>query len=313
MLLYECGRNLFRPPSLPTARNATGERIVIQSMTAFGRVERQLRWGAAVCEMRTVNHRYLEVTLRLPDDLRALETALRDRISARLSRGKVECQVRLDRQEAGDEPLAVNEPLVRQLLAAAKALPIAYSAPLQPLEVLRWPGVLGRTALDLAAVTDPLLELIDATLDTLVDTRRREGQRIRTLILDRCTAISAITAAARRAMPEIIRNIRERYLQRAREMDLQLDAERLEQEILLLVQKLDVAEELDRLEAHVAEVRHVLEQEQPAGRRLDFLMQELNREANTLGSKAGTLESSNASVDLKVLIEQIREQIQNVE
>ena len=286
---------------------------MIQSMTAFGRVERQIHWGAAVCEMRAVNHRYLEVTLRLPDDLRALETALRDRIGARLSRGKVECQIRLDRQEAGDEPLAINRPLVQQLLAAAQALPMANPAPLQPLDILRWPGVLGRTVLDLAAVTGPLLELIDATLDTLVDTRRREGQRIRTLILDRCTAIGAITAAARRAMPEIIRNIRERYLQRAREIDLQLDAERLEQEILLLVQKLDVAEELDRLEAHVAEVRHVLDQEQPAGRRLDFLMQELNREANTLGSKAGTLESSNASVDLKVLIEQIREQIQNVE
>lgn len=286
---------------------------MIQSMTAFGRVERQLRWGATVCEMRTVNHRYLEVTLRLPDELRTLESVIRDRIAVRLSRGKVECLVRLDRQEAGDEPLAVNQQLVRQLFAAAESLPMANPAPLQPLEVLRWPGVLSRTALDLAAVTEPLLQLVDATLDAVVDTRRREGERIRALILERCAAISTITATARRLMPEIIRSIRERYLQRAREMDLQLDAERLEQEILLLLQKLDVAEELDRLEAHVAEVRQVLDRDQPAGRRLDFLMQELNREANTLGSKAGTLESSNASVDLKVLIEQIREQVQNVE
>ena len=282
-------------------------------MTAFGRVERQIRWGAAVCEMRTVNHRYLEVTLRLPDDLRALETAMRDRIGARLSRGKVECIVRLDRQDAGDESLAVNQPLVQLLLAAAQSLPIANPAPLQPLEVLRWPGVLVRSALDLTAVTEPLLELIDTTLDAVIDTRRREGARIQALILNRCATLGGIAATTRRLMPEIIRNIRERYLQRAREMDLQLDAERLEQEILLLVQKLDVAEELDRLEAHVAEVQHVLDQEQPAGRRLDFLMQELNREANTLGSKAGSLESSNACVDLKVLIEQIREQIQNVE
>lgn len=282
-------------------------------MTAFGRVERQTRWGTALCEMRTVNHRYLEVTLRLPDDLRALEPAIRDRIAARLGRGKVECLVRLDRQEAGDEPLAVNDALVRQLLAAAQSLPIANPAPLQPLEVLRWPGVLGRTTPDLTEFTGPLMELIDATLDTLVETRRREGARIRTLIVDRCAAITTVTDTVRRLLPEVIRNIRERYLQRARELDLQLDAERLEQEILLLVQKLDVAEELDRLVAHVAEVRHVLDQDQPAGRRLDFLMQELNREANTLGSKAGSLESSNASVDLKVLIEQIREQIQNVE
>ena len=298
---------------LQFAPGVPGENTLIQSMTAFGRVERQTRWGAAMCEMRSVNHRYLEITLRLPDDLRALETMLRDRISARLSRGKVECMVRLDRQEAAEEGLAINQPLVQQLLAAARSLPITNPAPLHPLDVLRWPGVLGRTALDLAAVTEPMLELIDATLDTVIDTRRREGERMQALILERCATVSTIAATTRRLMPEIIRNIRERYLQRARELELKLDAERLEQEILLLVQKLDVAEELDRLEAHVAEVRHVLAQEQPAGRRLDFLMQELNREANTLGSKSGNLESSNASVDLKVLIEQIREQIQNVE
>lgn len=293
--------------------SAMGKKPVIQSMTAFGRAERQTPWGAALCEMRSVNHRYLEVTLRLPDDLRVLEPVIRDRIAARLGRGKVECMVRLDRQDSGPDALSVNAALVQQLLAAARALPMDNPAPLQPLDVLRWPGVLGRSAPDLALLSEPVLALVDATLDLMVDTRRREGARIRTLLLERCTALATITATARKRLPEIIANIRERYLQRARELDLALDQERLEQEILLLVQKLDVAEELDRLEAHVAEVQRVLDQPQPAGRRLDFLMQELNREANTLGSKAGTLESSNASVDLKVLIEQMREQVQNVE
>ncbi len=282
-------------------------------MTAFGRAERQTPWGAALCEMRSVNHRYLEVTLRLPDDLRALEPVIRDRIQARLGRGKVECMLRLDRQEGGTETPTVNEAVVQQLLAAVRALPIDNPAPLSPLDILRWPGVLGRPAPDIALLTEPVLALLDATLDLLVETRRREGARIRELLLERCAALASITDAARRRLPGIITGIRERYLQRARELELALDPERLEQEILLLVQKLDVAEELDRLEAHVAEVQRVLDQPQPAGRRLDFLMQELNREANTLGSKAGTLESSNASVDLKVLIEQMREQVQNVE
>lgn len=286
---------------------------MIQSMTAFGRVERQTRWGPAVCEVRTVNHRYLEVALRLPEDLRALETVMRDRITARLGRGKVDCLLRLDRHDAGDEPLAVNHALVRQLLAAAQSLPLANAAPVQPLEVLRWPGVLNRGVPDLSAMGDALLPLLDAALDAVVDTRRREGARIRTLLLERCAAIGNITAKVRGLIPEIIAAIRERYLQRAREIDVQLDRDRLEQEILLLVQKLDVAEELDRLEAHLDEVRRVLDQQQPAGRRLDFLLQELNREANTLGAKAGTVESGSASVDLKVLIEQMREQVQNVE
>jgi uncharacterized protein (TIGR00255 family) len=179
--------------------------------------------------------------------------------------------------------------------------------------VLRWPGVLQRPAPDLTAMHDALLPLVDAALDAVVDTRRREGARIRALLLERCSAIGVVAAQVRRLMPDIISGMRERFLQRAREIEVQLDRERLEQEILLLVQKLDVSEELDRLEAHVAEVRRILDQAEPAGRRLDFLMQELNREANTLGSKAGTLECSNASVDLKVLIEQIREQVQNVE
>lgn len=286
---------------------------MIQSMTAFGRAERQTGWGAAVCEIRSVNHRYLEISVRLPEDLRMLEPALRDRIGARLGRGKVECLLRLDRRETGAEPVIVNEALARQLIAAAHALPIAQPAPLQPLDVLRWPGVLERTAPDASQLTEPLLALADAALDALVETRRREGARMRALILERCAAVTAITAAARRRLPEIIAGIRERYLQRAHELELALDHERLEQELLLLLQKLDVAEELDRLEAHVAEVQRVVDQPQPAGRRLDFLMQELNREANTLGAKAGTLESSNASVDLKVLIEQMREQVQNVE
>lgn len=286
---------------------------MINSMTAFGRVERPTRWGLAVCEVRTVNHRYLEVTLRLTEELRALEAVMRDRIATRLGRGKVDCVFRLDRHDTGEEPLSINHALVRQLLEAARSLPLPDAAPLQPLEVLRWPGVLHRAMPDMAAMTEALLPLLEASLDAVVDTRLREGARIRTVLLERCAAIGAITAQIRQRLPAIILGTRERLLQRARDIDVELDHARLEQEILILIQKLDVAEELDRLDAHVAEVGRVLDQSGPAGRRLDFLMQELNREANTLGAKAADLECSTASVDLKVLIEQMREQIQNVE
>jgi uncharacterized protein (TIGR00255 family) len=283
------------------------------SMTAFGRMEKAGDWGSAVWEIRSVNHRYLEMTVRLPEELRALEPAVRERVAAAVSRGKVECALR--HQGRRDEPaaLAVNRDVAARVVAAAESLPIPRPAPIDPLDLLRWPGVLDSAAPDPESLGKVLLTLFDDAMSALIEARKREGTRIGTLIAERCTASQSLVAGLRPKLPEIARLLRERYRDRAREMGVELDPERLEQEIVLLVQKMDVAEELDRMETHLEEVQRVLRQNEPMGRRLDFLMQELNREANTLASKAGSLDLTNASVDLKVLIEQMREQIQNVE
>jgi uncharacterized protein (TIGR00255 family) len=283
------------------------------SMTAFGRTEKVGDWGSACWEIRSVNHRYLEMTVRLPEELRALEPAIRERIAAGVARGKVECALRYQGRRDAHAPPVVNRELAVQILAAAAALPIRQPAPVDPLDLLRWPGVLDNGGPDPDTLGGTLMTLLDEALAALIDARRREGARIGTLIAERCEAAKSLVAGVRTRLPEIAGALRERYQQRARELGVTLDPQRLEQEIVLLAQKMDVAEELDRMETHLAEVRRVLRQNEPIGRRLDFLMQELNREANTLASKAGSVDLTNASVDLKVLIEQMREQIQNVE
>jgi uncharacterized protein (TIGR00255 family) len=283
------------------------------SMTAFGRIERTGDWGSAVWEIRSVNHRYLEMTVRLPEELRALEPAVRDRVAAGVSRGKVECALRYQGRRDAHAALAVNRNVAADVVAAVQSLPIPQPAHIDPLDLLRWPGILDSTVPDPDSLGKTLLALLDEAVSALSDARKREGSRIGALIAERCTASQSLVAGLRPRLPEIGRQLRERYRERARELGVELDAERLEQEIVLLTQKMDVAEELDRMETHLAEVQRVLRQGEPVGRRLDFLMQELNREANTLASKAGSLDLTNASVDLKVLIEQMREQIQNVE
>jgi len=288
---------------------------MIRSMTAFARRELRADWGTARWELRTVNNRFLDVAPRLPEDLRAIEAAVRERIGARLNRGKADCTLRLERARGGEQSLALDLDVAHQVAAAAAEIAdrITSPGPVDPLDVLRWPGVLRTELADPDAVASASLALLDEALTDLVDAREREGAKIAGMLEQRLAEVSRITAEIRAVLPEIVAGARARMVARVAEMQATLDADRLEQEIVLLAQKTDVAEELDRIDAHVAEIRHVMQAAQPVGRRLDFLIQEHHREVNTLGSKSMDTRTTRASVDLKVLIEQLREQVQNVE
>ena len=288
---------------------------MIQSMTAYGRAEDSGTWGAASCEIRSVNHRYLEISIRLPEELRLLEQTIREHISKRLKRGKIDCNIRFEQRDSANDRLPVNEELLKKLIETAEQTnaKLANTSKINPLELLRWPGVLDKDVPDPEAFSGPLLDLVDHTLEAVIDTRKREGEKIKDMILERCKAAKENVTAVRNLLPTIIEKQREKLMQRAQELSTELDNDRLEQELLILSQKMDVAEEMDRLDAHIDEVSRVLDQNAPVGRRLDFLMQEMNRESNTLGSKSIHLDTTNTSVDLKVLIEQMREQIQNIE
>ncbi len=290
-------------------------RTMIRSMTAFARSERTESWGTAYWELRSVNNRYLDVSPRLPEEARAIETTVRERIRGRLSRGKVDCTLRLNLDGDNDTGLTLNLDLAKRIAEATREIDALLHDParVSAVDVLRWPGVVRTQAPDVDALGKAALELLDEALAELVTTREREGQHIHALIAQRCDEMGTIVAGVRKRLPEVLEICRQRLRDRLAELIEQLDEERLEQEMAMLAQKTDVAEELDRLDAHLTEVRRVIDNEEPAGRRLDFLMQELNREANTLGSKSIDTETTRASVELKVLIEQMREQIQNVE
>ena len=287
---------------------------MIHSMTAFARAEQAGPNGTLSWELRSVNHRYLEPHLRLPEALRDLEGAVREALRQGLSRGKVECTLRYAEDSAG-QPLQLDRERAAQLVAAAEnvASLIKQPAPLNPLEVLGWPGVLVADAADPQALNKAALELFNQALDQLKQGRSREGGELAKLLGERLDAIQAEVVALRELVPQMLAAQRQKILDRCTEMQVELDPQRLEQELVILAQKSDVAEELDRLSTHVTEVRRVLKAGGQAGRRLDFLMQELNREANTLGSKAFDPRSTQAAVNLKVLIEQMREQVQNIE
>lgn len=287
---------------------------MVRSMTAFARVERAGAHGTLSWELRSVNHRYLEPHLRLPDAFRELEGAVRDALRQGLSRGKVECTLRFAEENLRGS-LQVDRERATQLVAAAEAVAalIERPAPLNPLEVLAWPGVLVADVADPQALNRDALSLFEQALEELKAGRAREGADLARLIDDRLDTIGAEVAALRELVPQMLAAHRHRIVERFRDMQAELDPQRLEQELVLLAQKSDVAEELDRLDTHVGEVRRVLKAGGAAGRRLDFLMQELNREANTLGSKAFDTRSTQAAVNLKVLIEQMREQVQNIE
>lgn len=291
------------------------EADVIRSMTAFERRERQDEWGKLSCELRSVNHRYLDITPRLPEELRHLEPAMRERLSARLSRGKLECVVRFraTAQAAGDVELDWTQ--VDKLLSATTALSqrIGAAAALDPLELLRMPGVVKENERDLEPVAMAALALLDETIQGFIEAREREGTRLAELLSERVAKLRVLVAQVRERRPEVNRLLREKLTQRLREFAINADPGRLEQEMALLAQRLDVDEELDRLDTHIAEVERVLKRREPVGRRLDFLMQELNREANTLSSKSSDSETTQAAVEMKVLIEQMREQVQNIE
>jgi len=276
---------------------------------------RKIGAGVLTWEVRSVNHRYLEVSLRLPEELRAIETDVRHAIAARLARGKVDCQLRLQSAGESGEDLEVDMARVDRLAAISDqvARHLHSDQGLRVADIMRWPGVLRAPETDPQALAEEALELLGGALDELVATRQREGERIHEMISHRLKSAADIAGEVRKLMPEIRATYRQRVEDRLQEIQEKLDPQRLEQEIVLFAQKADVDEELDRLLAHIDEVGNVLAKEGPVGRRLDFLMQELNREANTLGSKAVDLRMTNASVELKVLIEQMREQIQNIE
>jgi uncharacterized protein (TIGR00255 family) len=288
---------------------------MIRSMTAFARRERWGDWGTVSWELRSLNHRYLEVSPRLPDELRSLDTRVRELVAEFAGRGKVECNLRYQPAAAATAAIRINRPLAEQLVEVGREIGALLDAPapINPIELLRWPGVLEVQGPDLAAAQEIALSVLAEALAELVDTRQREGAKIREILERRCDAIDSIVAQVRVRMPGVLTRLRERLQARLGELREELDSARIEQELALLAQKMDVDEELDRLAGHVAEVRRVLGSDEAVGRRLDFLMQELNREANTLASKSADAEVTRASIDLKVLIEQMREQVQNLE
>ncbi len=287
---------------------------MVHSMTAFARVERAGNQGTLSWELRSVNHRYLEPHLRLPEAFRDLEIAVREALRQGISRGKVECTLRFCEVNSG-KPLQVDRERAAQLVAAAETVAslIKQPAALNPLEVLAWQGVLVADATDPQALNQEAIELFSEALKQLKAGRDREGAELAKLINDRLDAMSDEVRTLRAQVPHMLAVQRQKILDRFADIQAELDPQRLEQEMVLLAQKSDVAEELDRLTTHVTEVRRVLKAGGAAGRRLDFLMQELNREANTLGSKAFDPRSTQAAVNLKVLIEQMREQVQNIE
>ena len=288
---------------------------MLNSMTGFARETAETPLGTMTCEMRAVNHRFLDIQFRLPEGLRSKEAELRNHIGASVRRGKVECALYLKKSTATGTELHVNEALVEQLAARAceisKILPETHA--LDPIDVLRWPGIVAEPEID----TEPLFEvtaaLVGKTLRALENMRANEGKRISGMIESRLEDILSIASTVRERIPDVLDAVRARQKERIDKLDVEADPARLETELALIAQKLDVAEELDRLESHVSEVHTAMDSDQPVGRRLDFLMQELNREANTLGSKSADTETTSATIELKVLIEQMREQIQNVE
>ncbi len=288
---------------------------MLNSMTGFARAVTETDFGTLTCELRAVNHRYLDVQFRLPEELRPKEVDLRTKIGEFLSRGKVECSLHLRRSGAHDGGLNLNRDLVRQVNASINDITSMMDATRAPdaLDVLRWPGVVTDPEIDTEPLYVEALSTLESALAEMQNMRGSEGDRIASMLTSRLDDIIAIGASVRERMPEVLAAVRAKQKERIDKLDVDADPARLETELALIAQKLDVDEELDRLESHVSEVRGALDKHEPVGRRLDFLMQELNREANTLGSKSADKETTNAAVDLKVLIEQMREQIQNVE
>ena len=284
------------------------------SMTAFARHSIECHWGTAAWEIRSVNHRYLETGFRMPETVRDLETTLRELTRKHLQRGKVDCTLQLNIAKQSGE-VAINQPLAEQYIAASEQLArlMADPAKISPLDILRWPGVLSEPEIDREELKNTLLRLFEETLDQLVEGRRREGEKLGELVEQRLDGIAVQLATVRSRLPELLAAQRQKLIDRLQEVSTGLDQNRLEQELVLIAQRADVDEELDRLDTHLGEIRRVLQRQEPIGRRLDFLMQELNREANTLSSKSIATDTTNAAVELKVLIEQMREQIQNIE
>ncbi|MEY4719584.1 MAG: hypothetical protein RL563_2202 [Pseudomonadota bacterium] len=287
---------------------------MIRSMTAFADGEISVDSLTLLCELRSVNHRYADVSIKLPDRLRFAESDARRLIGEKLKRGKIECALNYKKQ-TGNQHFNVNLLAVQNLLAATQEIEGQMSNPLSfsALDILAFPGVQQESEIDKEVLREKIILLLEQTLDKLLETRAREGAQLAQFLADRCEKMAELVSAAEQRMPEVLNNLRQKLTARVVELVAEPNFDRLEQELVLLSQKLDVAEELDRLKAHGIEVLRAIKQPEPTGRRLDFLMQEMNREANTLGSKSADRDMTQISIDLKVLIEQMREQIQNIE
>jgi uncharacterized protein (TIGR00255 family) len=288
---------------------------MLHSMTGFARESVETELGTLTWEIRAVNHRYLDVQFKMPDDLRPKEQAFRQQASTTLGRGKVECGLYFRRAVDKQMEMQIDSELVELLGHRISELSSKFpaTAAINPIEILRWPGVMKQPEVDAEPLFGEAAKLLDVALQAINVMRQAEGRRIEEMLESRCLEIEGIAKAVRRRMPEVLAASRAKQRERIEKLDVEADPARLEVELALLAQKIDVDEELDRLESHLVEIRDAIADEKAVGRRLDFLMQELNREANTLGSKSADTQTSRAAVDLKVLIEQMREQIQNVE
>lgn len=288
---------------------------MIYSMTAYARKEVKADWGTAVWEIRSVNQRYLETYFRLPEQFRSLEPILRERFRKRLARGKVECHLRFEANSSTAGELTINETLAKQVIDAANQVMhmTGELSRINPFQVMQWPGVMETPEHDMDTINTSLLDEFDGALTEFIESRGREGENMKALIEQRLDAITQEANKVREHMPEVIEWQRERLLNKFEEANVELDPGRIEQELVLMAQKSDVAEELDRLDSHVKETKNILKKGGSCGRRLDFMMQEFNRESNTLASKSINTEVTASGVELKVLIEQMREQIQNIE
>lgn len=287
---------------------------MIYSMTAFARRELKADWGTAVWEIRSVNQRFLETYFRLPEQFKSMEPVLRERFRKQLQRGKVECSLRFVANEAAVGKLSLNEELAKQVMKAADWVQShGQSAGVNPLDVLRWPGVISAEEADMNTIQAQVLAEFDLTLTDFIAARATEGSNLKAMIEQRLTGIKAEVEKVTAHMPDVIKWQREKIQARFEEAKIELDPARVEQEMVMLAQKVDVAEELDRLISHISETQKILNKGGAVGRRLDFMMQEFNRESNTLGSKSINTDITQSAVELKVLIEQMREQIANIE
>jgi len=284
-------------------------------MTAFSRSSEEYVWGSLVWELRSVNHRYLDVVIKLPEELRSIENEVRKRLNKNIKRGKVECNLRYKATENKQSKLCVNKEYVDEVMRACQVISTKLHQPseMDVIEVLKWPGVLEPTEMDLNPVINSALSLFDVAVNSMVESRQSEGQRLQVMIEERCKAMTLIVSAERQRRPLVLEKVREKLLKKVEELKINHDKDRFEQELVYIAQKMDIDEELDRLESHFVEVEEIFKRNEPVGRRLDFIMQEFNREANTLGSKSTDIETTQAAVELKVLIEQMREQVQNIE
>ncbi len=288
---------------------------MIRSMTAYAGNEVSIGDITLNCELRSVNHRYCDITLKLPDHLRFIETDLRSLLATKINRGKVECAISYKKQAQNGQSFNVNMEAVAALLAATDQIEQQMQASLSfsALDILAFPNITQEPSIDKLILNEEVTQLVKTTLQKFLDVREREGAQLKVLIAERCIKIQSFSLLAAKRMPDVLLLIRTKLKDKIDELQVQPDFDRLEQELVFVAQKLDITEELDRLDTHIIEVLRVLQEKEPVGRRLDFLMQELNREANTLSSKSTDKEMTAIAIELKVLIEQMREQIQNIE